>query len=495
MNQGVDLNDADSVVGAVYFVVGRGTEGGAASYRLSIAGVTNRTWGVVDAVASNSGYTIGAIQVDLGQRGTWPLGETGDRALEEGEISYVDAIIEQASGYAERNGLQFTDDLPRLRSDLLSHGDGGLRPNGTRREEVSFIDTATRDSINAWAGSDEGKNWIHRNIDIAQVRNISTAATTMVEDFGQNIPEDRKFEVISMIAKTANQMPARLDRFETALKDGGDYDAVMAVGERLDSNISYYDGLKAAAIARRYQAEYSDPLKQAAMDRAHAKVSAEDYDPATEAGDLDIQQSLHAVGLRSRHLSYSEQVTLQLQENLNTLGFTDGRGRALVADGDFGPATRHAIEAFQSDRGIEVDGRLTPGIVEAIQDRVNELDPQQAFDRALQGIPAVDSSLSGRSDAGAAVQALRAGLSQPEGRQLQPCGPEPVFDDPRMQRLAAALLADDDAAVSRICAEIERSPEMAAMVRQGHETLAEQERQQQDAARQNEAQSQNLVHH
>lgn len=46
-----DLNthDLDSLTGATYFVVGRGTEGGQSSYHLSIAGVTSGTsdpnWG------------------------------------------------------------------------------------------------------------------------------------------------------------------------------------------------------------------------------------------------------------------------------------------------------------------------------------------------------------------------------------------------------------------------------------------------------------------
>jgi hypothetical protein len=71
----LDTHDLDAMTGATYFVVGCGTEGGPASYRLSIAGLTAGTsdpnWGHADRVKANSGYTIGTIQVDLGQRGTW----------------------------------------------------------------------------------------------------------------------------------------------------------------------------------------------------------------------------------------------------------------------------------------------------------------------------------------------------------------------------------------------------------------------------------------
>jgi hypothetical protein len=49
MANSLDTHDLDAVAGAMYFVVGRGTEGGAASYHLSIAGVvesgSHPTWG------------------------------------------------------------------------------------------------------------------------------------------------------------------------------------------------------------------------------------------------------------------------------------------------------------------------------------------------------------------------------------------------------------------------------------------------------------------
>lgn len=50
--------------------------------------------------------------------------------------------------------------------------------------------------------------------------------------------------------------------------------------------------------------------------------------------------------------------------------------------------------------------------------------------------------------------------------------------DPQLDRLAAALFADDEEAISRIAAEVEQSPEVQAMIQEGHRMLAEQERQQ-----------------
>lgn len=48
----------------------------------------------------------------------------------------------------------------------------------------------------------------------------------------------------------------------------------------------------------------------------------------------------------------------RLQRALTRLGFEDASGRPLVADGDFGRRTREAVEAFQRERGLQVDGRV-----------------------------------------------------------------------------------------------------------------------------------------
>lgn len=45
-----------------------------------------------------------------------------------------------------------------------------------------------------------------------------------------------------------------------------------------------------------------------------------------------------------------------MQTALSTLGYKDAQGRPLHADGDFGPATRHAVEAFQRDHALSADG-------------------------------------------------------------------------------------------------------------------------------------------
>jgi ATP-dependent DNA ligase len=222
----IDTSDREKLAGAVYFAVGWGTEGGAASYHLAIAGITVGTsepnWGVVSKVADNSGYTLGAIQVDFGQRGTWAVGDISGRKLLPGEKSYVDAVIEESSAHAKKNGLLYTDDTQQLREDLLSHGNG-LK----KRSSITFIDEDTRNSINSWASSQDGKQWIHHNIDLPQVRNATNIASDILDAHGKNVADDRKFEAICILAKTANQLPSQLEPLTDALRNGGGYEELL----------------------------------------------------------------------------------------------------------------------------------------------------------------------------------------------------------------------------------------------------------------------------
>ncbi|WP_426700975.1 XVIPCD domain-containing protein [Rhodanobacter sp. Col0626] len=373
MTDHIDTRNLDSVAGAVYFVVGRGTEGGASdSYRLSVAGVRNSDWGDVSAVASNSGYSIGTIQVDLGQQGLRALGAASDRPLKAGEKTYVDAIIEQSSTYAQANGLKFTNDLDGLRKDLLSHGDGqGKHPS------IHFIDANTRDSINKWAASSEGEQWIHQNVDYPQIKSITKDAVAMVDAYGKNIPEDRRFETICILAKTENQIPGKMAGFEKVLKDGGNYDDVVQHADKVRAAIKFYDGPKAAAIAETYETQYGSPGKKDALDRAHVKVSSSTYDPSAEKSDPDIQVALKAIGqsdhVRAHHRAggvlrsgESGQAVSALQTDLAALGYTDGKGHPLEPDGHFGPATKTALEAFQRDHHLAADGVAGARTLDAI---------------------------------------------------------------------------------------------------------------------------------
>lgn len=54
------------------------------------------------------------------------------------------------------------------------------------------------------------------------------------------------------------------------------------------------------------------------------------------------------------------QAVHDLQANLTKLGYTDHRGKPLPVDGVFGIDTRHAVERFQHDHHLAVDGKAGP---------------------------------------------------------------------------------------------------------------------------------------
>lgn len=433
---GPDTRNPDALAGAVYFIVGRGTEGGPASYRLSVAGVNDRSWGDVSSVAANSGYSIGTIQVDLGQRGTWPLGQTSGPAST-GQVSYVDGLIDQTATYARANGLPFANDLSQLRSDLLSHGNG---ENG--RGAISFIDSGTRDTVNKWASSTDGMKWIHANVDLPQVKSAADAASDMLDQYGSNIPDDRRLETAALLAKTANQWPSQLPKFKRVLEHGGSYEDVLATAQEIKSHNRVYDGLDAVEVAERYKSAFDDPVKASAIERAQAKVIGEGFDPSTQATDSDVQEALQAIGQGNRSHTANDSIVLRagshgdrvsdLQSHLAALNITDAHGNPISADGAFGPSTRAAVEKFQDAHGMTVDGiadsktqeALSREIEHARQAAVMSLsDPRHPgvslYTQALEGVRSVDEQRGRTTDqascqlAGSlAVASCEAGLNR-----------------------------------------------------------------------------------
>ena len=371
----LDTHDIDSLVGATYFIVGRGTEGGPVPYHLTIAGITagksDPSWGSISEVAANSGYSLGTIQVDLGQRGTWALGATSGAPLRSGETTYVDAIIEQASRYAAEHDLTFTHDSAQLRTDLLSHGNG---LNGL--SSLSFIDTDTRDSINAWAGSEGGQRWIHKNIDYPQVKQATKAALDLLDKYGKNVSEDHRLETIAILAKTANQRPKSMADFKAVLEKGGNYEDVLAEARDIHKKHGYYVGSTAAEFAEKYKSAYKDPTTAAAIDRAHAKVGDTNFDPSKASEDPDIDEALKAIdqGSRTRVVVLRQgdqgKEVRALQTELAQLGYKDLHGHALNPDGDFGPSTRHAVKAFQHDHGLSDDGVAGNNTSKALREEI-----------------------------------------------------------------------------------------------------------------------------
>lgn len=69
--------------------------------------------------------------------------------------------------------------------------------------------------------------------------------------------------------------------------------------------------------------------------------------------------ALLATGMRGPEVA-------QLQEALGRFGYLDSQGRALAKDGDFGPHTQQAVQAYQQAHGLKADGVVGPQTLEAL---------------------------------------------------------------------------------------------------------------------------------
>ncbi|MGK2911376.1 MAG: XVIPCD domain-containing protein, partial [Sphingobium sp.] len=74
------------------------------------------------------------------------------------------------------------------------------------------------------------------------------------------------------------------------------------------------------------------------------------------------------------------QAVKTMQEKLFGLGYTGTDGKPLVADGDFGPSTRQAVEQFQRDQRLTVDGKAGPKTLEALAAAVQAREPATMAD-------------------------------------------------------------------------------------------------------------------
>lgn len=114
------------------------------------------------------------------------------------------------------------------------------------------------------------------------------------------------------------------------------------------------------ALAERARHEGSDLLKLADhQGKAPGKDGARREPPAPSSHHEVVRQSL----MQGTHGT----AVHTLQEDLSKLSYIDSKGHPLKADGDFGLDTRHAVEAFQRDHHLTVDGKVGHGTQTALQ--------------------------------------------------------------------------------------------------------------------------------
>lgn len=110
-----------------------------------------------------------------------------------------------------------------------------------------------------------------------------------------------------------------------------------------------------------------------------------------------------------------------VQAKLSDLGYTDSKGQLLQADGAFGRDTRNAVESFQSDHGLAIDGKVGADTSLALDVAVKAHAPSRQTSEVLPetetslGCPYLDCLYVAISSPVAFDQALRNLGSSPYG--------------------------------------------------------------------------------
>ncbi|GAA0254516.1 glucosaminidase domain-containing protein [Rhodanobacter caeni] len=214
---------------------------------------------------------------------------------------------------------------------------------------------------------------------------------------GQKVWRDQSFRMYGSYEE------ALLDRVEF-LRDNPRYAKAGLFDEGTKGNFEK----EAAALQRAGYA--TDPHYAAGLVRVFNSPTMQHA--IKEARALTATRN-HAPGIRPQHAVYQYQqacltegaqgfAVATLQAELSKLGYSGDRGHPLKADGEFGIRTRHAVERFQHDHHLTVDGKVGPLTREAMHSALQQSaspssltdmrHPDHAlFAQALAGVRALDA--------------------------------------------------------------------------------------------------------
>ena len=156
--------------------------------------------------------------------------------------------------------------------------------------------------------------------------------------------------------------------FEEGLKErfGDEYQLEKLTDKDIVEAVQDYKYSHTNTIFRHSYLQWEGLRSRALQEKADLIQLAETGVPVdTIARARSTSRASHERALH--HGSYGNDVK-HIQERLIQLGYTDAKGQAIHADGSFGPATRYAVESFQRDRGLDVDGiagLATQGVIDA----------------------------------------------------------------------------------------------------------------------------------
>lgn len=98
-----------------------------------------------------------------------------------------------------------------------------------------------------------------------------------------------------------------------------------------------------------------DKMKEEVLERLPKKQSQEESESGSSESSIDATPSL----------SSEEQLVVNIQESLKSLGYSTG-----PANGRLGAKTEAAIQDFQLDSGLRIDGKPTQKLLDQIQEKI-----------------------------------------------------------------------------------------------------------------------------
>ncbi len=132
------------------------------------------------------------------------------------------------------------------------------------------------------------------------------------------------------------------------------------------------DGRAVAYIGGEWSELSRDDISRTVHDDRSVDLSVQrngNPEPLLHVGPTAVDQT-HAGERRTLRQGMHGDDVRDLQTDLARLGFTDARGRAVHPDGDFGPTTRTAIQAFQRDHELIADGIAGAATLAAVRHAV-----------------------------------------------------------------------------------------------------------------------------
>ncbi|HEV2681065.1 MAG TPA: peptidoglycan-binding domain-containing protein [Rhodanobacter sp.] len=343
------------------------------------------------AEKGSSTYTFGLLQFDVGKNGA------------------------EVKGFLKDNGFS-ADDIKKL----SQHG-------GLSRTELNALDVKLRavlqDNIDRFTNKQLDKSIAGVDDVIDQVRKQNPAAADAIS-------KDAKLQL--GIADYENQfgpagpqfvgfLAGKPEKLAGGAVQAGDTPSREDIQNFIGTTAYGHDKVNAKAVESRAERfdEAMGTLKLSPATKAPSHTS-------DKAGSV-LKQGAHGAAVH------------ELQADLAKLGYTGDDGKPLKADGHFGPDTRHAVERFQHDHHLEVDGIVglkTLKALDHVQSKnaapnlATPKNPDHAlYQQALAGVHMLDANLGRKPDqqsdqlaAGLVVAAKREGMTKIDNVMLSEDG-------------------------------------------------------------------------